>query len=245
MLATQLKYDLLMFCREIFFMVFLVIVPPVSYLFMGQLYGNVTYSGGLSYAATYTPSFILLIAFGVIFFTFGFEQVTHRTAGIEKRILLTPVPKRVLLLSAIVKSIILTSLGYFLVYAIGMVVYDLSFSLINFITAYLFFIAMNAVLLVISSAIYSFFTKQNSALVFSIVVFQIVMLSGGFTMPVEMMPTFMQTIASFNVIYHMNQLFIAIWNGQLEWTNDTWTSLGFITLILLSSLLILWPRQAK
>lgn len=94
MLATQLKYDLLMFSRELFYMVFTIIVPPVTYLFMGQLFGNQTYAGNLSYAETYTPSFILLITFGVIFFAFGFDQVMNRTTGVEKRISLSPVPKK-------------------------------------------------------------------------------------------------------------------------------------------------------
>ena len=145
MLATQLKYDLLMFSRELFYMVFTIIVPPVTYLFMGQLFGDQTYAGNLSYAETYTPSFILLITFGVIFFAFGFDQVMNRTTGVEKRISLSPVPKKMLLLSAILKSIILTSIGFFLVYFIGMIAYDLAFEPIRFLSAYGFFIILNAV----------------------------------------------------------------------------------------------------
>ena len=103
MLATQLKYDLLMFSRELFYLVFTIIVPPVTYIFMGQLFGDQTYAGNLSYAETYTPSFILLITFGVIFFAFGFDQVMNRTTGVEKRISLSPVSKNTLLLSSIIE----------------------------------------------------------------------------------------------------------------------------------------------
>ena len=39
-------------------------------------------------------------------------------------------------------------------------------------------------------------------------------------MPIGMMPKFVQIIANFNPLYHMNQLFIAVWNGQLEWNVD-------------------------
>ncbi|WP_432351925.1 ABC transporter permease [Sporosarcina sp. A2] len=245
MLATQLKYDLLMFFREIFFVIFIVILPPASYVFMGQLYGEWSYNGGLSYAETYTPSFILLIAFGIIFFAFGFDQVENRTTGIEKRITITPVPKSILLLSAIVKSVILTSLGFFLICLIGAAVYKLNFHLVNFIAAYTFFIFMNAVLLVIASAIYSFFKTQNSALIFSIVIFQVVMITGGFAIPIELMPKFVHTIANFNMMSHMNQLFVSIWNGQLAWTSETMISSGFIALIFLISLVVLRLRQEK
>ncbi|MCM3638437.1 ABC transporter permease [Sporosarcina luteola] len=239
MLLTQLKYDLLMFTREIFYLVFTIIVPPVTYLFMGQLFGNATYAGNLSYAETYTPSFILLITFGVVFFAFGFDQVMNRTTGVEKRIILSPVPKRTLLLSNILRSIIITSLGYFLVFFIGMIAYDLSFHSLNFILAFGTFILLNAALLIISSAIYSLFTSMNGALVFSIVIFQVVMFTGGFTMPIAMMPKFVQVIADFNPVYHMNQLFIAVWNGQLEWNAATLKSIGFIVLVTAISLLVI------
>ncbi|WP_203248239.1 ABC transporter permease [Sporosarcina beigongshangi] len=239
MLATQLKYDLLMFSRELFYLVFTIIVPPVTYLFMGQLFGNQTYAGNLSYAETYTPSFILLITFGVIFFAFGFDQVMNRTTGVEKRISLSPVPKKMLLLSAILKSIIITSIGFFLVYGIGMIAYDLAFQPARFLSAYGFFIILNAVLLVISSAIYSLFKSMNAALVFSIVIFQVVMITGGFTMPIAMMPKFVQVMADVNPLYHMNNLFIAVWNGQLVFDNSTFISISYIVGLVLVALIII------
>ena len=239
MLATQLKYDLLMFSRELFYLIFTIIVPPVTYLFMGQLFGDHTYVGNLSYAETYTPSFILLITFGVIFFAFGFDQVMNRITGIEKRIRLSPVPKNMLLLSGILRSIIITSIGFFLIYFIGIIAYDLSFHLVRFLSAYGFFIILNAILLIISSAVYSLFNSVNAALVFSIIIFQVGIITGGFSMPIDMMPKFVQVMADVNPLYHMNNLFIAIWNGQLTFDNSTLLSLGYITGLLLVAFMII------
>ncbi|SES36924.1 ABC transporter permease [Psychrobacillus sp. OK032] len=228
MLVTQLKYDLLMFSRELFYLVFTIFVPPATYVFMGQLFGEQTYAGNLSYVQTYTPSFILVITFTVVFFAFGFDQVTHRTTGVEKRIYLSPVSKNTLLLSSIIRSIIITSLGFGFISIIGLLMYDLEFQLLGLITSYGFFILLNAALLVIASAIYSFFKNMNSALVFSIVIFQVVIFTGGFAMPISMMPKFIQVIADFNPMYHMNNLFIAVWNGQLTFDNNVFLSIGYI-----------------
>jgi ABC-2 type transport system permease protein len=238
MLATQLKYDLLMFSRELFYMIFTIIIPPVTYLFMGQLFGDQTYAGNLSYAETYTPSFILLITFGVIFFAFGFDQMLNRTTGVEKRISLSPVPQNMLLLSGILRSIIITSIGFSLIFLIGLLAYNLSFDPLRFIGAYGFFIILNAVLLTISWAIYSLFKSMNAALVFSIVIFQVVIFTGGFTMPISMMPKFVQIIAEVNPLYHMNNLFIAIWNGQLTFNNSTLISIGYIAGLVMIALII-------
>lgn len=238
MLATQLKYDLLMFTREIFYLLFIVVIPPATYLFLGQLYGDMTYAGDLTYAQVYTPSFILLITFGVIFFAFGFDQVTHRTTGVEKRISLSPVPKRILLISSVLKSIILTSIGFLLIYLIGIFVYQLSFNLFSLIYSYSFFVLLNVILLVVSSAIYGQFNKMNSALVFSIVLFQVVMITGGFAIPVEMMPKFVQVIAFLNPVFHMNELFIAVWNNKVQLNQNTLISIGFVLGITLICLLL-------
>ncbi len=239
MLATQLKYDLLMFSRELFYLVFTIVVPPVTYIFLGQLFGDQTYTGNLSYAQSYTPSFILLITFTTVFFAFGFDQVTHRTTGVEKRISLSPVSKNTLLLSSIIRSIIITSFGYLFIYVIGMLMYDLPFHVLNFIMTYGFFIVLNAVLLVLASAIYSFFNEMKSALVFSIIIFQVVIFTGGFTLPISMMPKFIQIIAEFNPLYHMNNMFITVWNEQLTFDNSTVISIGYISCLVIVALLVL------
>ncbi|MBO1910411.1 ABC transporter permease, partial [Microvirga sp. 3-52] len=234
------------FSRELFYLIFTIIVPPATYIFLGQLYGDQTYAGNLSYAETYTPSFILLITFGVIFFAFGFDQVMNRTTGVEKRISLSPVPQNMLILSGILRSIIITSIGFLLIFIIGVLVYELSYEPVRFLSAYGFFILLNAVLLIISSAIYSLFKSMNAALVFSIIIFQIVIFTGGFTMPISMMPKFVQVIAEINPLYHMNNLFIAIWNGQQTFNNSTLISIGYITgLVIISLTFIRFSKKRR
>ena len=94
-------------------------------------------------------------------------------------------------------------------------------------------------LLVIASAIYSLFNEMKSALVFSIVIFQVVIFTGGFAMPISMMPKFIQVIAEFNPLYHMNNLFIAVWNGQLTFDDSTLISIGYISCLVIVALVVL------
>lgn len=239
MLMTQLKYDLLMFSRELFYLVFTIVVPPVTYLFMGQLFGEQTYAGNLNYAETYTPSFILVITFTVVFFAFGFDQVMQRTTGVEKRISISPVSKKMLLLSSIIRAILMTSFGFVLISVIGYLMYDLQLRFWSVILSYGFFILLNAVLLILASAIYSFFQRMNSALVFSIVIFQVVIFTGGLAMPIRLMPNFIQIVADFNPLYHMNNLFIAIWNGQFSLDSQTLLSSGYLALLVMLALICL------
>ena len=48
-------------------------------------------------------------------------------------------------------------------------------------------------------------------------------------MPIAMMPKFVQVIANMNPLYHMNNLFIAVWNGQFIFDTETLISIGYIS----------------
>jgi len=244
MLLTQLNYDLRMFFRELFYLVFTIVIPPASYMFLGQLFTGNVYGDGLNYVQFYTPSFIILITFSVVFFAFGFDEVMNRSLGIEKRINATPVNGKIILLSNILKSIIITSFGFLLITVIGILMYDLSISAESLLLAFIAFICINAILLTISSAIYSFFNEMKSALVFSIVIFQVVIFTGDFTMPVESMPEFVQFIANLNPIFHLNHLFVAIWNQVFEWNSETLVSISYIAgFVIVSFLVLVWKRK--
>ncbi|GAA0696302.1 hypothetical protein GCM10008904_00180 [Paraclostridium ghonii] len=245
MILTQIKYDLKMFTRELFYLAFTVILPPVSYIIMGQMFGGNTYNGGMSYAQIYTPSFIILISFSVIFFAFGFDQVMNRSFGIERRLLITPITDKVLLISAIVKTIIITSMGFFLISLIGIFVYDLKLTVPHYLISYVSLMGLNALLLVFSHALYKNFNDMKSALVTSIVLFQVVMFTGGFSIPVEQLPKFMKVIANINPVYHISQIYMKIWNESFEINKDTINSLLFLAAVLVISLLVIKFSKKK
>ena len=58
-------------------------------------------------------------------------------------------------------------------------------------------------------------------------------------MPISMMPKFIQVIAEFNPLYHMNNLFIAVWNEQLTFDNSTLISIGYISCLVIVALFVL------
>lgn len=245
MLLTQIKYDLKMFFRELFYLVFTVVVPPVTYILMGQMFSDSTYSGGMNYVQMYTPSFIVLISFSVVFFAFGFDQVMNRAAGIEKRLFITPITDKILLLSSIAKSFIIASAGFFLITMIGIFAYGLQLSIVNFIVSYFSLLMINACMLIYSHAIYSNFKEVKTALVVSIVLFQIVMFTGGFSVPVESLPDFVQIISYINPIYHLNQIYIAIWNQTFTFNQDMLISISYTAALIVISLIVIRVSKKK
>src|SRR5690606_21665218 len=108
---------------------------------------------------------------------------------------------------------------------------------------YIFFILLNAILLIIASAVYSLFQDMKNALIFSIVLFQVVMFTGDFALPIQMMPNFIQIIAHLNPLYHMNHLFIDIWNNQVHFHTDTFLSIGYILILVIISYFIIQIKK--
>lgn len=139
----------------------------------------------------------------------------------------------------------MTSFGFVLISVIGYLMYDLQLRFWSVILSYGFFILLNAVLLILASAIYSFFQRMNSALVFSIVIFQVVIFTGGLAMPIRLMPNFIQVVADFNPLYHMNNLFIAIWNGQFSLDSQTLLSSGYLALLVMVALICLHIQNKR
>lgn len=125
---------------------------------------------------------------------------------------------------------------------IGLTVYELNLTWLSFASSYVVFIIINAALLVISSALYSFFNEMKSALVFSIIMFQVVMFTGDFTMPIAQAPKFLQVIAQLNPVYHINHVFIDVWNQMFVLNQETMFSLAYISAIVLIAFLIVGKK---
>ncbi|MFS7238441.1 ABC transporter permease [Carnobacterium divergens] len=96
-----------------------------------------------------------------------------------------------------------------------------------------------------SHAIYSNFKEVKTALVVSIVLFQVVMFTGGFSVPVESLPNFVRYVAYVNPIYHLNKIYVSIWNQTFDFTQATFISVGYVVSLLIISLLVIRFNKKK
>lgn len=148
-------------------------------------------------------------------------------------------------MSSIAKSFIIATAGFFLITLIGLLVYDLKLSIVNFLVSYLSLLLINAVMLVYSHAIYSNFKEVKTALIISIVLFQIVMFTGGFSVPVESLPNFIQYVSYANPFYHLNNIYISVWNQSFELNQDMLISVGYASALLIISLVVIKLNNKK
>ena len=83
-------------------------------------------------------------------------------------------------------------------------------------------------------AVYSFFNKYKSALIFSIVFFQVSLFTGDFAFPVSFLSDAFQKVAKVNPIYHLNRLFTEVWNSTFTFS-DNYMSLLYLTVFFIKT----------
>ena len=88
-LTKQVKYDLIIFFREPFFALPILLLPGVFFVLYAGMYArngmDVDTFGG------YIPMYMLLISFLTVFFNIGTQYVTDREIGIIKRLIMSPI----------------------------------------------------------------------------------------------------------------------------------------------------------
>ena len=85
----QFKYDLIIFFREPFFALPILLLPGVFFvIYAGSMAKNTENIAGF---AQYLPMYMILISFLTVFFNIGTQYVTDRQSGIFKRLLLSPI----------------------------------------------------------------------------------------------------------------------------------------------------------
>lgn len=107
----QFWYDLLIFFREPFFALPILLLPGVFFIvYAGSFAKN---ESDLSSFAQYIPMYMILICFLTVFFNIGTQYVTDKQNGIFKRILLSPISLFNLVLTYSLRGLFVSILGFF------------------------------------------------------------------------------------------------------------------------------------
>lgn len=204
----QFWYDLVIFFREPFFALPILLLPGVFFIVyagsMAKSYENID---GF---AQYIPMYMILISFLTVFFNIGTQYVTDKQSGIFKRLLLSPISLFNLVLTYSLRGILISVLGYFEMLAIAVFVFKIPLGE-NMFMFFMAFLVVVMIMMLLSLTLHGFFKNSRQVMPFTIIGFQYVLFASGMVMPVENMPKIMQYLVYINPVYHMNQVLIRVW----------------------------------
>ena len=206
----QFWYDLVIFFREPFFALPILLLPGVFFvIYAGSMAKDAESIAGF---AQYLPMYMILISFLTVFFNIGTQYVTDKQSGIFKRLLLSPISLFNVVLTYSLRGLLISILGFFEMIAIAIFVFKIPMSS-HMVLFFFAFLVTVIIMMLLSLTLHGFFKNSRQVMPFTIIGFQYVLFASGMIMPVENMPVVLRYLVYANPVYHMNQILVRVWYG--------------------------------
>ncbi|KRL64969.1 MAG: ABC transporter permease [Lentilactobacillus diolivorans] len=239
---VQLVIELKMYIRQPLYLLFSIVMPLMSFLIFGSMYSNMTY-GGIDFFTVYIPSFLMLILFSSSVFSVGNQLISDKEKGIYKRIRATPISLVRFISVILIKATIIAMLGFMLIMISASVCFHIPLGVkkIPFFFVYVLFTLFALMLGIIIALLVK---KVNTYTMVMMTLFFPMFFLSDATVPLTMMPKWMQEAALFNPLYHANRILRYFWNYKFHilYRNNIWESFMFLFIIFMALFCLLLVR---
>ncbi len=207
-IRKQFKYDMIIFFREPFFALPILLLPGVFFILyagaMAKQFGN---TEGF---ARYIPMYMILISFLTVFFNIGTQYVTDKQMGIFKRMVLSPISLTNLIITYVLRGLVISILGFFEMCAIAVIGFQIELSE-HMLAVFFAFMIVVGIMLLLSMTLHGFFKNSRQVMPFTIIGFQYVLFASGMLMPIKNMALGFRILVYINPVYHMNNVLLSVW----------------------------------
>ncbi len=211
--------DLKLFLRDPMALGFTFVLPAVLFIIFGNIFGNESY-GGVEYFDLYISAMIAIMILNIGLFTIGLQLVIDREKGVLRRLKGTPLRPWVMFLSILMKAIIAAIVGaieimviaYFL-FKVPMTEHIMSYFLMLVIVT----VGFCSFCLIITSVS----KTAGAGLGIAFVLMYIMLFLSGVTIPLEIYPETVQTIAQFVPLYYVHDVLQLVWRGAFSFSDIT------------------------
>jgi ABC-2 type transport system permease protein len=212
-MLAHTKMEIKLFFREAIAVFFTFLLPAVSFIFFGTMFGSETYNG-YNFVDTYIPGMVAIIMFATGFFTIGLQVVIDREKGVYKRLRGTPLSPSYVFAAIITKGFFVIIAGTLEIILIAKYMFDaaISDSLFQFLLAV---ILCSLSFFALGFLIASIAKRMQTALAISMVAMYPMMFLSGSTLPLDKMPKVLQVVSKFIPMTYVKDLLQHGWVGTL------------------------------
>ncbi|ADL53306.1 ABC transporter permease [Clostridium cellulovorans] len=247
MLFEQLKVELRTYLRQPLYLVFSILMPVMSFIMFGVMYGNQSYDG-VDFFSQYIPGLCVIVLFSSSVFNIGNQVISDKEKGIYKRLAATPVKLSRIMFVVILKAFFVAIIGFILILILAKTVFDATFSTIGlFIPVY---IAMVIYSLILGFGIGAIIDKATTYSIAMMSLFFPMFILSDASFPLAMMPEVLKKAANFNPLYHINIVLRIAWDSSLysQFKNEFWLAVAFLSVLMGIFLMVVayvWKRKRK
>ena len=196
----------------------LLLVPAGFYIFFGAFFGNISSPESASrYYNQYTVSFAAVILLSAALLNLGPMIVISKEMGFYRRLLITPLTMSEVWLASICRILVIFTIGYFEVLAVGYFMFGL-LPQASFLQLAVPTLVSTFMLLSMGFLLGALFSKPQAAFNAGMVIFQPMLLLSGAGFPREMFPGWASAVAELIPFTH------AIDIMRMGWAGDYFTS---------------------
>ncbi|MWC30001.1 ABC transporter permease [Paenibacillus sp. MMS18-CY102] len=220
------KMELRLFFREIIGLFFVFVMPAACFYFFGKMF-EVQRTDMSEYFSQFIPGMIGIVLFTSGFFIIGLQAVIDRERGVYKRLKGTPLRPAFVLQAIITK-------GFFAVFAGTLeiiIIAKLAFNaplVINVAQFVMALVLSSCAFFAIGFIVASVARRFQSGMAIGFVTLYPMMFLSGATIPVESLPSSMQTVTAVIPLKYAVHLLQNGWSGKL------FTSSSIVDVIVLS-----------
>jgi len=218
-LRAYVSFDLRIISRERTALILILALPAVMYIFFGMMFGTARYgSQKISFYDEYTPSFIALILLNIGLMNLGPSLAIYRELGFYKRLMITPINPSIIWISTIFRSTLIYLVGYIGLSVTGWLMFGSSpqSSLVQFtLGIILCCFSLFSMGFMLGTICKSSMVAINTG----IFIFQPMLLLSGASIPLSMMPSWVEHISNMIPMTHVVTIMRLVWRDQLL-TND-------------------------
>lgn len=213
-LAALVKFELRLFTRNFINIFFVLVFPLLMLVLFGSIYGNKPSPlfNGHGMIDVSIPSYICMITAVTAFMSLPITLCTYRKDKYLKRLRATPAKPGSIVLAQFIVNFLANLVGILLLVLGGFLIYKINF-LGNLLVIILVFLLMTASMFSIGALVASVFNNPKTAiLVANIIYFPMIFLSGA-TVPIEIMPPFIQKLAQVLPMTHAVRAMKGAWTN--------------------------------
>lgn len=230
-------FEFKLFSRNIISMFFLLAFPTLMILLFGGIYGNEPNElfGGVGTVDVSVPAYSGLIISVTGLMSLPLTLCEYREKKILKRYRATPLKVIYVIISQVCVNCLMTIVGMVFLIIVAKLVFGLNF-IGNVFEVILIFILSMLSIFSIGFLIASIAPNMKAAnAIANLVYFPMLFLTGA-TIPIEIMPEFMQKISKFLPVTHAVNAMKDVWLGK--GMMDAWVSILVLILVFLVCLVI-------
>ena len=208
------RLDMKIVMRDRMAMGMLLLVPAGFYIFFGAFFGNISSpESAARYYNQYTVSFAAVILLSAALLNLGPMIVISKDMGFYRRLMVTPLKMSEVWLASICRILVIATVGYVEVLAVGYVLFDMlpQASLLQLAVPALVSAFM---LLSMGFLLGALFNKPQTAFNAGMVIFQPMLLLSGAGFPREMFPDWASDVAVCIPFTHAIDIMRMGWAGS-------------------------------